>query len=355
MRRLTRGRSSENDAGVTTTSSASGATDQPDQESDNVEEAARGGGVGKTADVDDDEETESEANREEDEEETDLDDVEEWGGGEGDTDVEEGHEERRREEEEGKEAGQGGKKLEGEKEKEEAEEGAEKVEEEEEEDEEDIDIDAMVKLAAAAVRMHNASSQARASGGSTTAAAAASSGTGAASSGASAESRVPSGDRVTKAQAARRRPRVSGVAPRTLESGLASPKYLQYSGTAKGKNLTVSKQYAFLRLFVVRQGRNVMPSPPCSPSPFGWCGTHKPSIHPLVLCPTYFGGPPPPLWHIIYLRVLRCSSNVAPPSLSCFSQASVSSGVVDGGKAAKLMAGSSLYSGRDRAMVRVAR
>lgn len=31
----------------------------------------------------------------------------------------------------------------------------------------------------------------------------------------------------------------------------------------------------------------------------------------------------------------------------------MSSGVVDGGKAAKLMAGSALYSGRDRAMVRV--
>ncbi|CAM9757396.1 unnamed protein product [Ectocarpus sp. 8 AP-2014] len=126
----------------------------------------------------------------------------------------------------------------------------------------------MVQLAAAAARKHNASSQARASGGSATAAAA-SSGTGAASSGASADNRAPSGGGVTKAQAARRRPRVSGVAPRTLDSGLASPKYLQYSGTAKGKSLT----------------------------------------------------------------------------------ASVSSGVVDGGKAAKLMAGSSLYSGRDRAML----
>lgn len=36
-----------------------------------------------------------------------------------------------------------------------------------------------------------------------------------------------------------------------------------------------------------------------------------------------------------------------------FPQASVSSSVIDGGKAAKLMAGSALYSGRDRAMVGV--
>ncbi|CAN0081162.1 unnamed protein product, partial [Ectocarpus sp. 13 AM-2016] len=93
-RRITRGRPSENDAGVTPNSSAAGALDQPDQEREDEEEEeekARGGSAGRTADVYDDEETESEANREVDEDETDLDDVEEGGGGGADTDVDEGH------------------------------------------------------------------------------------------------------------------------------------------------------------------------------------------------------------------------------------------------------------------------
>lgn len=180
----------------------------------------------------DDELTETEEDIAEDhigaeQEDTDLEEVDEEGGGGNTGDVEQAGEEQKEaqdhKQQEEEEGGQSDDDM------------GEDGEEEEEEDEEE-DIDAMIKLAAAAARKHHTSALASSSsvGGS-----------GSASSGAAAgHAKRPStseagADRALAA--ARKRPRVTGVAPRALDSGLASPKYLNYGGTAKkGVSLTVS-------------------------------------------------------------------------------------------------------------------